>query len=146
MSKLAPRGKFGHHDMISLNEVYPLSYIDIRWALPGLVSPYCALLEYKGLNLRNASCNSHSKIVPFLKWGRTSPVSLYCILIFMSVTIYIHMFICVLAVALYPYSTQATNRPNRHEMIFFLLGGGGGSFCYLFLGFIAWLNLPIPHE
>ena len=22
----------------------------------------------------------------------------------------------------------------------------GNSFCYLFLGFIAWLNLPIPHE
>ena len=29
---------------------------------------------------------------------------------------------------LYPYSTQATNRPNRHELIFFLFvrGGGGG--------------------
>ena len=26
----------------------------------------------------------------------------------------------------YPYSTQATNRPNRHELIFFLFGGGGG--------------------
>ena len=25
---------------------------------------------------------------------------------------------------LYPYSTQATNRPNQHELIF-LLGGGG---------------------
>ena len=24
---------------------------------------------------------------------------------------------------LYPYSTQATNRPNRHELIFFLFGG-----------------------
>ena len=38
------------------------------------------------------------------------------------------MFICVLAVALYPYSTQATNRPNRHELIFFVFwwGGGGG--------------------
>ena len=27
---------------------------------------------------------------------------------------------------LYPYSTQATNRPNRHELFFFLFGGGGG--------------------
>ena len=24
---------------------------------------------------------------------------------------------------LYPYSTQTTNRPNRHELIFFLFGG-----------------------
>ena len=24
---------------------------------------------------------------------------------------------------LYPHSTQATNRPNRHELIFFLFGG-----------------------
>ena len=24
---------------------------------------------------------------------------------------------------LYPYSTQATNRPNRHELIFYLFGG-----------------------
>ena len=24
---------------------------------------------------------------------------------------------------LYPYFTQATNRPNRHELIFFLFGG-----------------------
>ena len=24
---------------------------------------------------------------------------------------------------LYPYSTQATNRPNRHELVFFLFGG-----------------------
>ena len=23
----------------------------------------------------------------------------------------------------YPYSTQATNHPNRHELIFFLFGG-----------------------
>ena len=29
-------------------------------------------------------------------------------------------------IILYPYSTQATNRPNRHELIFFLFGGDGG--------------------
>ena len=28
--------------------------------------------------------------------------------------------------AIYPYSTQATNRPNRHELIFNDSGGGGG--------------------
>ena len=33
------------------------------------------------------------------------------------------------SVACYPYSTQATNRQNRHELIFFLFGGvGGGGF------------------
>ena len=26
----------------------------------------------------------------------------------------------------YPYSTQATNRLNRHELFFFLIRGGGG--------------------
>ena len=29
-----------------------------------------------------------------------------------------------LCVQLYSYSTQATNRPNRHELFFFLLFGG----------------------
>ena len=41
------RGKFGHHDLISLTEVYPLLYRDIGLGLAGLVPPYCALLEYK---------------------------------------------------------------------------------------------------
>ena len=42
------RGKFGHHDLISLNEDYPLSYRDKCCGLPGLVPPYCALLKYIG--------------------------------------------------------------------------------------------------
>ena len=46
---LAWRDKFSHHDlMISLTEVNPLSYRDIRRGLPGLVPPYCALVEYEG--------------------------------------------------------------------------------------------------
>ena len=32
----------------------------------------------------------------------------------------------LMQVFLYPYSTQATNRANRHELIFLLIGGGGG--------------------
>ena len=29
-------------------------------------------------------------------------------------------------ISLYPYSTHATNRANRHELIFYWFGGGGG--------------------
>ena len=36
--------------------------------LPGRIPPYCAFLEY---SFRRACCNSHSKIVLFLKKGRT---------------------------------------------------------------------------
>ena len=54
--ELAPRdgqtypiaGQVGHHDLISLNEDYPLSYRDTCCGLPGLVPPYCALLKYIG--------------------------------------------------------------------------------------------------
>ena len=49
VTELTPwRGKFGHHDLFSLNEDYPLSYRDTLWGLPGLVPPYCALLKYIG--------------------------------------------------------------------------------------------------
>ena len=49
MAELSPlRGKFGHHDLISLNEDYPLLYRDTCCGLPGLVPPYCALLKYIG--------------------------------------------------------------------------------------------------
>ena len=49
MAELTPlRGKFGHHDLISLNEYYPLSYRDTCCGLQGLVPPYCALLKYIG--------------------------------------------------------------------------------------------------
>ena len=33
---------------------------------------------------------------------------------------------CEPCVSLYPYSTQATNRPNRHELVYSYSGGGGG--------------------
>ena len=46
MAELSPPR--GHHDLTSLTEIYPLLYRDIRRGLPGLVPPYCALLEYKG--------------------------------------------------------------------------------------------------
>ena len=49
VAELTPlRGEFGHHDLISLNEDYPLSYKDTCCGLPGLVPPYCALLKYIG--------------------------------------------------------------------------------------------------
>ena len=49
VAELTPlRGKFGHHDLISLNEYYPLSYRDTCCGLPGLVPPYCVLLKYIG--------------------------------------------------------------------------------------------------
>ena len=35
-------------------------------------------------------------------------------------------FVHTFGVHLYPHSTQAMNRPNRHELIFFLIRGGGG--------------------
>ena len=79
-SQTCPRGvarlthwqsKFGHRDLISLTEVYPLSYRDIRRGLLGLVPPYCSLLEYEGFT----DNNSHSKIVLFSKMGPYEPRS-----------------------------------------------------------------------
>ena len=46
---------------------------------------------------------------------------LFCVLCFI---VFCHFPIwCPRSAVLYPYSTQATNRPNRHEFIFFLFGG-----------------------
>ena len=42
------------------------------------------------------------------------------------------MFVSLSYFDLYPYSTQATNRPNRHVLIFFSNSGGFVRFHYFF--------------
>ena len=65
------RGKYGHHDLISLTDIYPLSYRDIQRGLPGLVPPYCALLDYKAFT--ELVVIVIQKFYFFLKRGRTNP-------------------------------------------------------------------------
>ena len=52
------------------------------------------------------------------------------VLLFSRMLLYAFLFLSGLnsqtSGVLYPYSTQATNRPNRHELIFLFGGRGGG--------------------
>ena len=74
MAELFPlRGKFGHHDLISLNEDYPLSYRDTCCGLPGLVPPYCALLKYIGFI--DLHLIVFRKLYIFLNGAELAPVS-----------------------------------------------------------------------
>ena len=74
MAELTPlQGKFGHHDLISLNEDYPLSYRDTCCGLPGLVTPYCALLKYIGF--KDLDLIVFRKLYIFLNGAELAPVS-----------------------------------------------------------------------
>ena len=74
MAELTPlRDKFGHHDLISLKEDYPLSYRDTCCGLPGLVPPYCALLKYIGFI--DLDLIVFQKLFIFLNGAELAPVS-----------------------------------------------------------------------